>query len=267
MKKATPRGKPTTLLDSAGAFLVEAFVTYTAKKQSFAIVHAVTAAELVLKERLARIHTNLIFKNIDAQKIATEQTVGLRQLPQRLLNLGVNIETKEVELVHQFANWRNQIVHHLPRFDPNEAEVQFPKLLDFIAAFMRRELSTGLKKVLPLRWYRKADQLLTEWQHAVKEAQAEATQAGNVLPETCPECGSLNVLSVGDQGKVYCHLCGFDRYEYRECDRCGRLGILFLHLSDTEHWCRNCEQELIESARDISSKQPMINFGVESFSR
>jgi HEPN domain-containing protein/ribosomal protein S27E len=247
--KAIPRNQHTTLLDSAVAFLIEAFVTYTAKKQSFAIVHAVTAAELVLKERLARVHPNLIYEDIDARSVA-KKTVSLYDLPQRLLNLGVKIEPEEIDLVRQCAKWRNEIVHHLPAFDHEEAEVQFPKLLDFIAAFMRRELGTGLKKVLPTRWYRKANQLLKEWQHAVKEAQDQATQAGNVLAEICPECGSSDVLSVGNQSKVYCHLCGFDSWKYGECGRCKRVGVLSFFLNDKHPWCINCQQELERSLRD-----------------
>jgi hypothetical protein len=225
----------------------EAFVTYKAEKQSFAIVHAVTAAELVLKERLARIHPNLIFKNIDAQNVATEQTVSLRHLPRRLLNLGVKVAPEAEQLIHQCANWRNQIVHHLPDFDPQEAEIQFPKMLNFIAAFMRRELNTPIETVLPKHWYRTAKGILTDWQHAIKAAQARALRAGNVVSETCPRCGSHRVLCVGDQSKVYCHLCGSDTYAYRECDRCGRLSVLSFRLSDRGHWCLNCEQELITS--------------------
>ena len=126
MSKAT---KPTTLLDSAVEFLIEAIYTYNRKKTHFAMVHAVTAAELVLKERLARMRPNLIFKDIDAKDFATAQTVPLRHLPRRLLNLGIKITQDEAELVHQCANWRNQIVHHLPNFDPEELRLSFRSCL------------------------------------------------------------------------------------------------------------------------------------------
>jgi hypothetical protein len=245
MSEAT---KPTTLLDSAVAFLIEAFATYTANKQSFAIVHAVTSAELVLKQRLAQIHPNLIFKNLDAQIIKDEQTVSLRHLPRRLLNLGIKIDAQEIQLIHQCANWRNQIVHHLPDFDATEAKVQFPKLLDFIAAFMRRELGTGIEKVLPATWYSTADKILTDWQHAVTKAQAQAMREGNVLGTACPRCGGIPVLSLRDQRKVHCHLCGSDDYEYYECERCGcwTVGMPIVQ----PYYCSCCEQELSEEAGD-----------------
>ena len=60
------RKQTTNLLTSAVEFLVEAFSNIETHKPRFAIVHAVTSAELILKERLARIHPNLIFQNIDA---------------------------------------------------------------------------------------------------------------------------------------------------------------------------------------------------------
>jgi HEPN domain-containing protein len=248
MKKAiVPGNQPATLLDSAAGFLIEAFSNYRAKKQSFAIVHAVTAAELVLKERLARIHPNLIFKSIDAQNLAMEQTVSLRHLPRRLLNLGIKIEPEEIELVHQCANWRNQIVHHLPDFDPSEAKVQFRKMLNFIAAFMRRELGKGIETILPPHWYKPAKEILEDWEHAIADAQKRAAKQGSVLAEICPRCGGHGVLCVGDQSKVYCHLCGSDEYLYQECARCGRKSLLSFRLSDKEHWCLNCEHELIAS--------------------
>jgi HEPN domain-containing protein len=248
MKKAiVPGNQPATLLDSAAGFLIEAFSNYRAKKQSFAIVHAVTAAELVLKERLARIHPNLIFRDIDALNVATKKTVSLDEVPRRLLNLGIKIKPEAEQLVHQCAKWRNQIVHHLPDFDPHEAEIQFPKMLNFIASFMRRELNTPIETVLPPHWYKAAKVILEDWKHAIAAAQLRAKKAGHVLPDACPRCGSHGVLSVGDQSKVYCHLCRSDEHLYQECARCGRISLLSFRLSDKEHWCLNCEHELIAS--------------------
>ena len=54
------------LINSAKEFLIEALDSYKCHKYNFAILHAVTAAELVLKERLIRINPSLIYKNIDA---------------------------------------------------------------------------------------------------------------------------------------------------------------------------------------------------------
>src|SRR5687767_9535552 len=106
-----------SILSSAKQFLIEALENHAARKWNFAIVHAVTAVELVLKERLARIHPALIFKNIDAPGFRDTSTVSLSHLPQRLRNLNVPLEPKDIALIKTVADWRNQIVHHMPSFD------------------------------------------------------------------------------------------------------------------------------------------------------
>jgi hypothetical protein len=66
-----------SLLSSAQQFLIEALENHNHGKHDFAIVHAVTAAELLLKERLTRIHPGLIFRNVDAPTFQAEQTISL----------------------------------------------------------------------------------------------------------------------------------------------------------------------------------------------
>ena len=87
--------RDTTLLTSAVEFLVEAFSNYETHKPRFAIVHAVTSAELVLKERLARIHPNLIFQKIDASDFTKEQTVPLRTLALGQTTLALESEAQQ----------------------------------------------------------------------------------------------------------------------------------------------------------------------------
>jgi hypothetical protein len=115
-----------SILSSAKQFLIEALENHAARKWNFAIVHAVTAVELVLKERLARIHPALIFKNIDAPGFRDTSTVSLSHLPQRLRNLNVSLDPKEIALIKTVANWRNQIVHHMPSFDKISVDQQLP---------------------------------------------------------------------------------------------------------------------------------------------
>ncbi|MDQ3623953.1 MAG: hypothetical protein M3463_15950 [Verrucomicrobiota bacterium] len=236
-----------TLLASAKEFLVEALADYAKGKRSFAVVHAVTSAELVLKERLARIHPHLIFEKIDALNFQNERTVALRHLPQRLVNLGVVIEPREVKLIQQFADWRNQIVHHLPAFDSRTLEVQLPQLLDFLASFMRRELGTLLEEVLPKDLYRTAKDVLTEWQRVVGEAQSRANAEGQVLMEECPFCGVSHVLFLRKESDVYCHLCEVRGYWYGECEHCGRHVVSNYSDFDERMICDTCLDAYAES--------------------
>jgi HEPN domain-containing protein len=226
--------RPRTLLESAKRFLVESLVNYRDHKNDFAIVHAVTAAELVLKERLARIHPALIYRNID-KPLPKAETVRLRDLPQRLHNLGVPVDGKEIE---KFAEWRNEIVHHAPSFDERTARGQLPRLLDFVAAFLRNELSTPLEKFLPIDLYKDVHGILADWETAVAAARKQATTEGNVLEDGCPVCQAVGVLCLQDEDQLFCYLCETIR-AYGWCRSCKTMtGIVA--SGDEENYCDDC---------------------------
>ena len=232
-----------SLLTSAKQFLIEALGNHRERKLNFAILHAVTAAELVLKERLARIHPSLIFNNIDAASFRGMQTVSLGKLPQRLINLGVRVEPKEAELIIAFTKWRNQIVHHMPLFDEKTAERQLPRLLDFLAVFLRRELDTPLEDFLPKQLYKTALTLLDEWKRVVQEARAHAQAEGSVLSEPCPDCGAADVLCLRDEKRVFCHLCATQHYRYDRCTQCDRQTVSSFSSLDYGNYCDSCSED------------------------
>jgi hypothetical protein len=236
-------GPDQTLLTSAKQFLIEALGNHRDGKRSFAILHAVTAAELVLKERLARIHPSLVYSNIDARSFRGEQTVSLNKRPQRLSNLGVQVDPREAELIRTFAEWRNQIVHHMPSFDEKAADRQLPRLLDFLAVFLRRELGTPLENFLPKSLYRIASALLREWERVVQNATRQAEAEGSVLSEACPDCGTAGVLCLRDEKRVFCHLCATQQYRYDRCTQCGRQTVSRFSSFDAGNYCNRCIDE------------------------
>jgi len=232
--------KISPLLSSAKNFLVEAMENYDKRRLDFAIVNTVTATELVLKERLVRIHPCLIFKNIDANKFENEQTVALRHLPKRLNNLGVSIATEESILIRTFADWRNQIVHHMPLFDKKAAHLQLPQLLDFIAMFLRKHLDIPLEELLPKRLYKTANGLLKEWERVVSEARKKAKLDKRTIPNACPLCGASEVLSLINERQVRCHLCGTKQYVYDYCTECGKKTVCTFSSYDEGNFCDEC---------------------------
>jgi len=230
-----------TLLFSAKQFLMEAMENHAARKRSFAIVHAITAVELVLKERLSRIHPALIFKNIDAAGLREGLTVSLAFLPQRLRNLGVHLEPDEVTLIKTVAEWRNQLVHYMPKFDALSADQQLPRLLDFLSVFLRRELDTPIETFLPVSLYKTADQLLNEWHRVADAARRRAEDEGSVLDDTCPSCGGSRVLCLRSEQAVFCHLCAAERFRFDHCTQCGRETVSsFARFSSEENVCDDC---------------------------
>lgn len=229
-----------SILSSAKQFLLEALENHGSRKHSFAILHAVTAVELVLKERLARIHPALIFKNIDIQGFKDASTVSLSHLPQRLRNLGVHLGADEVALIKTVAGWRNDIVHHMPTFDSASVAQQLPRLLDFLSIFLRRELATPIETFLPVELYRTADRLLTDWRTVADAARTRAEQEGGVLEESCPACGGSRVLCLRSEQAVFCHLCGAERYRYDHCTQCGKETISSFARFGEENYCDAC---------------------------
>lgn len=228
------------LLASAQEFLVESISNFSDHKPRFAIVHAVTATELVLKERLARLNPALILRSIDTKAPQKEQTVSLSVLPQRLANLGMPLGPRQAQLIAAIAEWRNHIVHHIPSFDARVAQRQLPQLLDFLADFLRTELGTPLETFLPQALHKVALRLLTDWQKAVAAAQASAIQEGGVLPDTCPRCGSVAVMCLRANAAVHCHLCGAALYRCDSCDGCGRRTVISYEPGGWDNFCDNC---------------------------
>jgi len=236
----------TGLLASAQEFLVEALRNFSDHKPRLAIVHAVTAAELVLKERLARVNPGLIRKNIDAKVPEKEHTVMLSALPQRLANLGMPLSPRDSQLIATMAEWRNQIVHHMPAFNSQAAQRQLPQLLEFLAGYLRTQLATPIESFLPKALYAVAHCLLVDWQKAVATAQATATAEGNVLADTCPRCGSVAVMCLRADAVVHCHLCEATLRRCDSCDGCGRKVVISYDLVEGENFCDDC----IEAAGD-----------------
>lgn len=234
------------LMASAQEFLAESLGNVRDNKLGFAIVHAVTAAELVLKERLARVNPGLILEDIDGKARAKRRTVSLGALPQRLANLGMPLTVSQAQLITGFAEWRNQIVHHAPAFDPSTARRQLPQLLDFIAAFLRTELSTPLETFLPKPMFNVAHKLLADWQNAVAAAQSTALREGGVVTDACPRCGSTSVMSMRAENAVHCHLCSAALYRLDSCDGCGKRTVTSYALTEGDNFCDQC----IEDAGD-----------------
>ncbi len=243
------RSQP-SLLTSAQAFLIEALRTYGERRVQFAIVHAVTAVELALKERLRRVNPALVRRDIDASS-ANEQTVALSAIPRRLANLGIPLGPQGAQLITTFGEWRNQIVHHTAAFDERQAKNQLPHLLDFLATFMRQSLDAPLEKFLPKELFKVASLLLKDWQAAERAAVSSAGAVGSVLAEACPICGTAGTLTARPPNEAWCHLCETRLYRHEACDVCGGEFMSRISPDPLGEICDDC----IEAAGDQHLQQ------------
>lgn len=240
--ETTTEAKP-LIFDSAKEFLTQALRDYEKQMLNFAIVHAMIAVELMLKERLTRIHPTLVYENIDSGNLQRAKTVSAENIPRRLKNLDVKLDQAEVELINLIRQWRNDVVHHMPEFDPNTAKKKLVCLFDFFASFCRREFDLSLKNFIPAGLFKLANELLDDWQVDVKKAQEEAKATGHVLEHrACPDCGAIDVLSLYYADDVQCHFCGSTRYCFFHCTECGH-GVL--ETSFNNQVCTKCEYETV----------------------
>jgi ribosomal protein S27E len=231
------------LLESAQAFLAEALSDYSHQKLRFGVVHAVTATELILKARLAQVNPGLMLEDIDTKSPGRHRTVSLRDLPQRLANLGLPLTGSQAQLITTVADWRNDIVHNARSPLPPETRRQLSRLLDFLATFLRLELNMPLETFLPKDLFKVAYNMLDDWQHVTQAAKSSASTEGSVIHDSCPKCGASDVLSLRPPNAVHCHLCGAALQQIDSCEGCGRKAVAS-HVSDGSYeWCDRCLTE------------------------
>lgn len=213
-----------SLLNSAKDFLVESLDNYGKGKLAFSILHAVTATELILKERLSRVHPSLIYRKIDSRQIVKERTVALQELPQRLINFGVALDSKDLDVINTVSKWRHEIVHHMPSYHPKHAKINLGLLYDFIARFLERELKLEFKNFIPKSSYITVNGLLAEWNKVVSEAKSKAQKEGNVLTSLeCSVCGARETICLRKE-EAFCHLCE-SSFAVGECPICHKQAV------------------------------------------
>lgn len=213
------------LLAAATRFLESSLEHYGRGDLTFAILHAITCLELVLKQALVSIHPNLIYSNVDAQEIDRSRTVGLRDLPFRLRNLGIPIGRAEAKLIARVRGWRNEIVHHLPTFEHEEATRDLGGLFDLLLGFLARQLSIDIRSFVGRDLYKVLNGIVGEWERLVSDAEQRAQEEGSVTEtDQCPNCGRRGVVVRRDRHLAYCHLCRLD-LSFGLCSECGRVAF------------------------------------------
>jgi hypothetical protein len=213
------------LLESSFKFLRQSIWEYHHEEYSFSIIHCITSIELALKERLSRIHENLIFQNLDKEVHHNSKTVGIKGAIVRLRNLGVNINQDAIELIHSVREWRNQVIHHIPQYDNKKAAENLGAVLNFLATFMSNELDINLKGVLETELYSIASNLLDEWESLIEVAMEKASETGRtVLPISCPTCSTMEVVTKINAKEAYCHFCEINLL-MGPCEICGELAL------------------------------------------
>ena len=177
------------------------------KRAILAISHGI---ELILKERLRRVHPALVWENVDKYPNLDARTVGSETAIKRLKNIGgVKFSYDDETLLKSMRKTRNAIEHYAWSLSGDEAEVIVGASLGFVAHFMKNELDYN--------WFGYAEresQMLSDLMsqnrafarsytrrehHAKSEDQEEREKCGvcravirHADDGACPKCGHWN---------------------------------------------------------------------------
>lgn len=234
-------------LREALEFLVEAMENFDQKKWKFSVLHASMAVEMVLKERLVKVHPAAISENVDNPDCPT--TVGMKKILPRLQSFGIKVVESDQLLVGQIAGWRNDVAHR--KLDAKQEDVarKLKSIYKFFSQFLAAELGIQVKDVLSDSVYHTYKAHLKEWDEVVREAQEAAKvegDGGEGMPYNtfdCPECwGVAETVVLRDGGKAHCFLCNGD-FPYVGCSRCENIIFRPQVIAGAEeggNYCESC---------------------------
>lgn len=231
-----------SLLSSAKVFLIESLGNYANNQLTFAILHAMIAVELFLKERLILIDERLIYEKDKSGEIKRNYTVNLSAIPGILSANGIVLDEGEKTLITTLSIWRNHIVHHVPSHDNQEAKAHLRQLYTFIINFSNSQFAPGIKDFLPEEDYKRMVEDVDEMREEADKAREIAENSGRVDSQNiCSGCCEYRVVQIVDENDGYCHLCS--KAVYRPiCSANDCENILDIYVADTSYdrYCDNC---------------------------
>jgi rubrerythrin len=178
----------------------------TSYKYKQAILRASHCVELILKERLRRVHPAFVWENVDKYPSLSARTVTSDKALSRLETLDeVQFDDKDKRTISALRNMRNAIEHYEFTLKEKEAKVALGRVLSFIFLFASNELSLDLTEKFKEddTW----EMLITEmYEFASSHAENVSKKlSGSGIPiDTCKFCGYDTV----DLLKESCVLCG-----------------------------------------------------------
>ncbi len=110
-----------------------------------AILLIAQSVELLLKERLRRVHPSLIWEDVDKYPKLDARTVGAERAILRLRQIGgVNVSDADFKIVKAIRSTRNAIEHFHWRMTQKEADTIVAQSLSFAIHFAKTELNTEI---------------------------------------------------------------------------------------------------------------------------
>lgn len=170
-----------------------------------AILSAAHGVELLLKERVRRVHPSLVWENVDHYPRLDARTVGVEKAIQRLKSIGaVQIADSDVALIRSLRNTRNAIEHFSWQTTREEASLIIGQALSFAVDFAERELGYNLSH----RFHRDDTwKQLMENSVAFVKAQRERSERQEPSGEFAYACDFCRAMTISRFGGS-CQMCG-----------------------------------------------------------
>lgn len=168
------------------------------------IAHGV---ELILKERLKRIHPSLLWENVDKYPNLNARTITAEGAMARLVSIGsLTFEASDIELIRSLRATRNAIEHHAWTTTKQEADAIIGKALEFTLFFSKSELGYDFfgyraRKDDSLQALIKSNSTLAD---AMTKRLMPRAMDSIALPQVCSHCRAKAV----DPATGACRLCG-----------------------------------------------------------
>lgn len=204
------------------------------------IVDLAHVIELLVKERLRRIHPAFVFSNIDKYPSNTAHTVGAEQAFLRLQKIGeIHFSESEINAVKVAREKRNEIEHFEFTIENYEAKVLVGQALSFILKFAEDELALEWNALCFKggKWW-----VLFEYKEfyvALQKSVQDKIDSNEIPVIECTSCHNDSF----DLDNEECLLCGH-KEEVLDCKWCGESYIYSsCEYGEEAELCPACERK------------------------
>lgn len=169
-----------------------------------AILNVAHGTELLLKERLRRVHPSLVWEDVDKYPRLDARTVSVDKAIHRLKSIGaVSLDDEDVQLIKSLRNTRNAIEHFSWLTSRQEASIIVGRALSFAVSFASDHLSYDIA-----HRFRKDD----TWEQLIEKSTAfltahTARHDKKFIGEYRVPCNFCNAMTIDRYGGA-CSLCG-----------------------------------------------------------
>lgn len=168
-----------------------------------AILNSAHCVELLLKEKLHRIHPAFVWEKVDQYPNLEARTVTMETAVGRLKSIGgVSFDANDERSLKSLRKTRNAIEHYEWHTTETEARIIIGTALSFAFVFADRELHTDLAAEFKRHdtWRDLIDELASFHLHYMQKVES---MLRDQLTVECHECGAATVTQDGS-----CQVCG-----------------------------------------------------------